>query len=70
MGKLSRVLWDKFHDIWFLVHLTINIFSFDFGLFSAGKIALSSLATRLRNAVLTWCILVIVTMLLNISCVI
>ena len=32
-GKLSRVLWCKFHNIWFLVHLTINIFIFDFGLF-------------------------------------
>ena len=29
--KLSRVLWCKFLDIWFLVHLTINIFIFDFG---------------------------------------
>ena len=30
-GKLFRVLWYKFHDIWFLVHLTINIFISDFG---------------------------------------
>ena len=29
-GKLFRVLWCKFHDIWFLVHLTINIFILDF----------------------------------------
>ena len=29
-GKLFRVLWCKFLDIWFLVHLTINIFIFDF----------------------------------------
>ena len=26
--KLSRVLWCIFLDIWFLVHLTINIFIF------------------------------------------
>ena len=31
MGKLSHVLWCKFYDILFLVHLTINIFIFDFG---------------------------------------
>ena len=29
--KLSRVLWCQFLDIWFLVHLTINSFIFDFG---------------------------------------
>ena len=33
-GKLSRVLWCTFHDIWFLVYLTIDIFIFDFGLSS------------------------------------
>jgi len=33
-GKLFCVLWHKFHDIRFLVHLTINIFIFDFGLSS------------------------------------
>ena len=47
-GKFSRVLWCKFLVIWFLVHLTINIFIFDFGLFS-GKAALSSKATGKRN---------------------
>ena len=34
-GKLSRVLWCKFRDIWFLVHLTINIFILDFELLQA-----------------------------------
>ena len=33
-GKFSRVLWCKFLDIWFLVHLIINIFIFDSGHFS------------------------------------
>jgi len=61
-GKLSRVLWCKFHDIWYLVYLTINIFIFDFGLLQA---KLHFLQNRQENAV-TWCILVIVTMLLNI----
>ena len=65
-GKLFRVLWYKFHDIWFLVHLTINIFIFDFGLLQA---KLHFLQNRQETAV-TWCILVIVTMLLNISYVI
>ena len=32
-GKLTCVLWCKFLDIWFVVHLTINIFSFYFGRF-------------------------------------
>ena len=53
-GKLSRVLWCKFHNIWFLVHLTINIFIFDFGLFS-GKAALSSKATGKRNHLQHFC---------------
>ena len=60
-GKLSRVLWCKFHDIRFLVHLTINIFMFDFGLLQA---KLHFLQNRQENAV-TWCILVTVTMLLK-----
>ena len=30
-GKFSLVLWCSFLDIWFLVHLTINILIFDFG---------------------------------------
>ena len=64
-GKLSRVLWYKFHDIRFLVHLTINIFIFDFGPFEA---KLQFPQNRQENA-FTWCILVIVAMLLNISCV-
>ena len=34
-GKLSRVRWCKFLDIWFLVHLTINIFILDFELLQA-----------------------------------
>ena len=42
--KLSRVLWCKCLDIWFLVHLTINIFIFDFGRLQA-KVALSSKTT-------------------------
>ena len=61
-GKLFRLLWRKFHDIWFLVHLTINIFILDFGLLQA---KLHILQNRQENVV-TWCILVIVTMLLNI----
>jgi len=64
--KLSRVLWCTFLDIWFLVHLTINIFIFDFSRLQA---KLHFLQKRQENAV-TWCILVLVTMLLNISCVI
>ena len=28
-------VWYKFHDIWFLVHITINIFIFDFELLQA-----------------------------------
>ena len=43
-GKFSPVLWCKILDIWFLVHLIINIFLFDFRPF-AGKIALSSKTT-------------------------
>ena len=53
-GKLFRVLWCKCHDIWFLVHLTINIFIFDFGLLQA---KMHFLQNRQENAV-TWCILV------------
>ena len=55
-GEASRVLWCKFHDIWFLVHLTISIFVLDF--------------ERLQENATTWCILVVVSLLLNISCVI
>ena len=47
-GKLSGVLWCKFHDIWFLVHLAINIFSFDFGLLQA---KLHFLQKRQKNAI-------------------
>ena len=65
-GRFFRVLWSKFHEIWFLVHLIINIFMFDFGRLQA---KLHFLQKRQENAV-TWCSLVIVTMLLNISCVI
>ena len=65
-GTLSCVLRCKFHDIWFLVHLTSNIFIFDFGLLQA---KLHFLQKRQENA-LTRCIFVIFTMLLNISCVI
>ena len=50
----------------FFVHLTINIFIF---YFSRLQVKLHFLQKRQENAV-TWCILVIVTMLLNISCVI
>ena len=64
--KLTRVPWCKFLDIWFLVHLTINIFMFDFGRLQA---KLHFLQKRQDNAV-TWCILVLVTMFLNISCMI
>ena len=60
------VLWCKFNDIWFLVHLTINIFTFDFGRLQA---KLHFPQNRQENAII-WCILVIVPMLLNISCVI
>ena len=48
-GKLSRVPWGKFHDIWFLVHLTINIFIFDFGLLQAKLHLISSKTTGKRN---------------------
>ena len=65
-GELFRVLWYKCHDIRFLVHLTIRTFSF---LISAFCRQLHFLQNRQENAV-TWCILVIATMLLNISCVI
>ena len=34
-GKLSRVLWCKFLDIWFLEHFTINILIFNFELLLA-----------------------------------
>ena len=64
--KLSRVLWCKILDIWFLVHLIIHIFIFDFGRLQA---KLYFLQKRQDNAV-TWCILVLVTMLLNMSCLI
>ena len=46
--KLSRVLWCKFLDIWFLVHFTINIFIFDFGRLQA---KLHFLQKRQENAV-------------------
>ena len=49
-GKLSRVLWCTFHDIWFLVHLTINIFIFNFV-----KIAFSSKTTGKRNLLVHFC---------------
>ena len=62
----SYPVWCKFHDIWFLVHVTVNIFIFDFRPLQA---KLHCPQNRQENAV-TWCILVIVTMLLNISCVI
>ena len=62
-GKLSRVLWCKFHDIWFLVQLTNSIFIFDFGRLQA---KLHFLQKRQENAV-TWGIGVIVTILLSIS---
>ena len=65
-GKLPRVLWCQLHDIWFLVQLTVNIFIFYFELLRA---ELHLLQNRQENAII-WCILVIVTMLLNISCVI
>ena len=58
-GKLSRVLWCKFLHIWFLEHLTINIFIFDFGRLQA---KLHFLQKRQDNAV-TWCILVLVTVI-------
>ena len=66
-GKFFRVLWYKFHDIWFpVVYLTINILIFNFSPLQA---KLHFLQNRQENAV-TWCILVTVTMLLNTSCVI
>ena len=54
-GKLCRVLWCKFHDIWFLVHLTINIFIFDFGRLQAKSLSLSSKTTGKRNHLKHFC---------------
>ena len=68
-GKLFRVLWCIFLDMWVLVHLTINIFIFDFDPWQAKLYFLKKKEKKKENAV-TWCILVLVTMLLNISCVI
>ena len=56
-GELSCVLWCKFHDTCFFVHLTINIFIFDFGLLQA---KLHFLQKRQENAI-TWSIFVTVT---------
>ena len=64
--KFSLVLSCKSLHIWFLVHLVINIFFFDFGRLQEN---LHFLQKRQENTV-TWCILVILTMLLSISCVI
>ena len=64
-GKLSRVLWCKIYDIWFLVHLTISIFILDLERLQA-KVHFHQ--KRQENAT-TWCILVVVSLLLNISCV-
>jgi len=58
-GKLSRVSWCKFHDIWFLVHLTISIFILDFERLQA---KLHFPQKRQENAT-TWCILVVVSLL-------
>ena len=58
---LSRVLWCKLLAIWFLVHLSINIFIFDF---CCLLVKLHFPRKRQENA---WCILVIVTVSSNIS---
>ena len=60
-GKLSCVLWCKFHDIWLLVHLTININL---------SVAKLHFLKKIQENAITWCILAIVTIILNISCVI
>ena len=61
-GEASRDLWCRFHNIWFLMHLAISIFILDFERLQA-KLHFQENAT-------TWCILVFVCLLLNISCVI
>ena len=58
---LSCVLWCKSLAIWFVVHLIINIFIFDFGCL---QVKLHFPRKRQENA---WCILVIVTVSSNIS---
>ena len=58
---LSRVLWCKLLAICFLVHLTINIFIFDF---CCLLVKLHFPRKRQENA---WCILVIVTVSSSIS---
>ena len=57
--KLTRVLWCTFLDIWFLVHLTINIFIFDFGRLQAKLLFLQN-DRKMQS----------LGVLLNISCVI
>ena len=58
-GKFTRVLWCKILVIWLLVYLINNMIIFDFGRLEA---KLHFLQKRQDNAV-TWCILVLVTVI-------